>query len=64
LHQGRKHFFCGFRPNAIREVVANCQALAAIQREAALNGSDAMSMEEINAGIRASRSERKKRKAA
>ena len=40
------------------------QALAAVQREAVLHGSNATSMEEIDAEIRASRSERKKRKAA
>ena len=40
------------------------QALAAIQREAVINGSDTISMEEIDAEIRASRSERKKRKVA
>ena len=40
------------------------QALAAIQREAVLNGLDAMPMEEIDAEIRASRTERKKRRAA
>lgn len=40
------------------------QALAAIQREAVLSGSDAISMEEIDAEIHASRAERKKRKTA
>jgi len=39
------------------------QALAAVQREAILNGSDAITMEEIAAEIRAVRKERKKRKA-
>lgn len=40
------------------------QALAGIQREAVLNGSDAMSMDEIDAEIRASRAEGRKRKSA
>ena len=40
------------------------QALATIQREAVINGSDTMSMNEIDAEIRASRTERKKRKVA
>ena len=40
------------------------QALAAIQREAVINGSDTISMEAIDAEIRASRTERKKRKVA
>lgn len=40
------------------------QALAAAQREAVLNGSDAMSSGEIDAEIRAARAQRKKRKSA
>ena len=40
------------------------QALAAVQREAVLSGSDKLTMEEIDAEIRATRTERKKRKAA
>ncbi|TSA29127.1 MAG: hypothetical protein D4R65_15625 [Verrucomicrobiaceae bacterium] len=40
------------------------QALAAIQREAVLNGLDKLTMEEINSEIRSSRTGRKKQKAA
>ena len=40
------------------------QALAGVQRDAVLSGSDKLSMEEIDAEIRATRTERKKRKAA
>ncbi|MFZ4597238.1 MAG: hypothetical protein ACOYNN_01205 [Terrimicrobiaceae bacterium] len=40
------------------------QALAAVQREAVLNRSDAMSGEEIDVEIRAARAQRKKRKEA
>ncbi len=39
-------------------------AIAAVQREAVLNGSDKLTMEEIAAEIRATRKERKQRKAA